>query len=151
MDMDSSASRRIWAASPHTTLYEIPVTAHYIECVREIKEKNNREVDYGAVCECKNGNCDCRWHDGGGNACPCMLVWGSECKSCCVPCSRLTARGQLDNRQIRRTIGGLQTKKTKVIKINNELGWSVVVDEDFKNGELLGIFVGELKRKKMLR
>ena len=96
-------------------------------------------------CNC-DSNCECHWDAGQAN---CACMWTNvECDASCAGCDEVLSKGLSDNRQISRL--GVTPKKTDAKYLNQQMGYSMVLQEDFKAGDCLVGFTGNVILEKNL-
>lgn len=93
-------------------------------------------------CECTQTNCACFYtydedgNNGEGGGCVCMDV-GQECNEDCKSCAKYP---RTNNTQM----ANYNPVKVKVVEVNEIIGKGLIADEDIKNGQLVGVFHGEI-------
>ena len=113
---------RKWKTVTKSTFVDgIPYTTQYLQV-------RNRDIE----CECLS-TCDCQWDGSYDVSCPC-LIDNQECKNCGA-CESILSKGEADNQQISRL--GLNPKKTNFRWLNDKMGYSLVMEEDWTAGEAL--------------
>ena len=128
---------RSWTDTKQSTfLGEIPYTAEYLAITK------------GKVCKCAE-SCGCH-HDWKTTKsdCNCMNAQ-SECATNCKSCANLRKQGKPDNTQMQRFGGGMEPTETKRLW-TGRMGDSLVIQQDFKAGEALIGYVGNVVRRKQL-
>ena len=101
--------------------------------------QNLQLMGYDVDCSCV-ATCDCEYDPPNIPSCECI----GENKECvgCEGCDAALAKRGLDNRQISRL--GLTPKQTSIRWLNEQMGHSLVMDEDWKAGEALIAFAGNI-------
>ena len=124
---------RKWRKSTKSVLNGIiPYTPEYIKLIRDKKS------DFDCECE---ADCNCHWTPEVVPSCDCLLN-NQECQGSCAGCDGVMQEGLSDNRQIQRN--GLTPKQTKPVWLNDKMGHSLVICEDFKAGDALICFAGNI-------
>ena len=106
----------------------IPYTNQYLKLMK-----------HDTDCDC-DAYCDCQWNPPDPPSCGCIID-NKECKNCDGCASALT-KGHADNQQISRL--GITPKKTSVTWLNEQMGHSLVMEEDWKAGDALIGFAGHV-------
>ena len=101
----------------------------------------------GKACKCKD-SCECEFNwKGMTTDCQCM-THQFECLLNCKSCAKVREKGLNDNTQVQRL--GLQPKATTRVWAGEIMGNSLVIQEDFKEGDALIGYVGNVIPRKQL-